>query len=117
MGKDMWSDHMRIEERSLALHAEIAKRLAAHPELLETARQNVARWIERDGEIPPWKEWREILKRPLSDIRQVLVSKDEDARSLRQSSPFCGLLSPRERWRIYESFTVGAYYKGRRQHR
>ncbi|MDD5206038.1 MAG: hypothetical protein PHS17_11495 [Desulfobacterales bacterium] len=112
----MWSDHMRIEERSIALHAEIAERLAASPELLETARRNIARWIERDGEIPPWKEWREILGRPLPEIIHVLVSPDENARRLRQSSPFCGLLTPRERWRIYESFTVGAYYQGRRQH-
>lgn len=112
----MWSDHIRIEERSLALHAEIAERLAACPELLETAKLNIDRWIERDGEIRPWKEWREILGRPLPEIIHVLVSPDENARRLRQSSPFCGLLTPRERWRIYESFTVGAYYQGRRQH-
>lgn len=47
----MWSDHMRLEERSLALHSEIARRLSAHPELLETAKKNLARWVERDGEF------------------------------------------------------------------
>jgi hypothetical protein len=112
----MRSDHMRIEERSLALHAAIAERLLADPGLLETAKRNIARWVERDGEIPPWNEWREILRRPLPEIIEVLVSPDENARRLRQSSPFCGLLTSRERWRIYESFTVGAYYQGRGQH-
>jgi hypothetical protein len=113
----MWSDHMRLEKRSLALHEEIARRLSASPELIEIAKENIARWVERDGELPPWKEWGEILDRPLPEIIGVLTSRDEKARHLRQSSPFCGILSPRERWRIYESFTVGAYDQGRRQHR
>lgn len=113
----MWSDHRRLEARSLALHEVIAGKLAANPEVLKIAKKNIARWIERDGEIPPWREWKEILVRPLPLIIDVLLSQDEKATSLRQSSPFCGLLTPRERWRIYESFTVGAYYQGRRQHR
>lgn len=113
----MWSDHMRLEARSLALHEVIAGRLAANPGLLEIAKGNIARWIERDGEIPPWREWKEILARPLPDIIDVLLSRDERATNLRQSSPFCGLLTPHERWRVYESFTVGAYYQGGRQHR
>lgn len=113
----MWSDHMRLEERSMALHEEIARRLSACPELLEVAKDNIARWIKRDGEISPWAEWKEILSRPLTEIINVLLSRDEKARHLRQSSPFCGLLTPRERWRIYESFTVGTYYQGGGQHR
>jgi hypothetical protein len=113
----MWSDHMRLEERSLALHEEIARRLSASPKLIEIAKENIARWVEKDGELPPWKEWREILDRPLTEIIGALTSRDEKATHLRQSSPFCGILSPRERWRIYESFTIGAYYEGRGQHR
>lgn len=91
----MWSDHMRLEERSLALHSEIARRLSARPELLDTAKKNLARWIERDGEIPPWREWGEVLSRSLQEITDILVSRDERATHLRQSSPFCGLLTPR----------------------
>ncbi|MEW6669966.1 MAG: hypothetical protein AB1512_32550 [Thermodesulfobacteriota bacterium] len=113
----MWSDHLRLEERSIALHEVIARRISARPELLEIAKENLARWIERDGEIPSWREWKEILTRPIAEIIEVLRSRDEKARRLRQSSPFCGLLTPGERWRIYESFTVGAYYQGGRQHR
>ena len=109
----MWSDHMRLEERSLALHEEIARRLSASPELIEVAKENLARWMERDRGLPPWKEWREILERLLPEIIAVLTALDEKARHLRQSSPFCGILTPRERWRIYESYTVGAYYQGR----
>jgi len=107
----MWSDHKRIEERSLHLHKEIARRLQEDPQLLQIAKGNLIRWMGRDGETPVWREWSEILKGPLSRILVVLLSPDERGVRLRQSSPFCGILSPKERWKIYESFTIRAYYQ------
>lgn len=113
----MWSDHKRIEERSLQLHQEIARRLQKDPQLLQIAKRTLLRWIARDGELPVWREWGEILNGPLSQVLSLLLSPDEYAARLRQSSPFCGILSPRERWKIYESFTIGAYYSSSREHR
>ena len=113
----MYSDHMRIEERSIALHGEIAKRLHTRRELVEVARKNLEQWIQRDGETPPLTEWKRILGQPLEDIINFLVSPGEKARQLRQSSPFCGILTPRERWKIYEAFSAGTYYQSRRKHR
>jgi hypothetical protein len=112
----MWSDHKRVEERSLALHEEIARRIRTNPELIMTANRNLERWMQRDGEKAVWREWKEILERPLSEIMDFLVSDDENGRRLRQSSPFCGILTPGERWAIYESFTVGTYYSRFREH-
>lgn len=113
----MRSDHERLEDRSLALHKEIAKRLSENPQLIQIAKANLDRWVERDGDLPVWREWREILNGPPKKVISMLISDDEESKRLRQSSPFCGILAPRERWCIYESFTVGAYYKGVRQHR
>jgi len=113
----MWSDHKRIEERSLRLHEEIARRLQKDPQLLQIAKGNLVRWIGRDGETPAWREWSEILDGPLSRVLSVLLSPDERGARLRQSSPFCGILSPRERWKIYESFTIRAYYPSSGEHR
>ena len=113
----MWSDHRRLEERSIALHLEIAKRIEANPGIISIAKKNLERWIKKDGELPVWREWREILGRPMDQILALLISPDENVRRLRQSSPFCGVLSPRERWKIYESFTVGTYYQSSREHR
>jgi len=62
-------------------------------------------------------EWRKILADSLENIIDQMVSPDERGRYLRQSSPFCGILTPRERWEIYESFEAGTYYQGRREHR
>lgn len=113
----MWSDHKRIEERSLQLHKEIARRLEEDPQLIKVAKKNLIRWIARDGEIPVWREWSELLNGALSQVLSVLLSPDERGTRLRQSSPFCGILSPRERWKIYESFTIGAYYSSSGEHR
>jgi hypothetical protein len=108
------SDHIRIEERSIALHEAIAQRLREKPELLELARENLDRWIEMSGETPAWRSWKRILGEPLDAIIQLLVSPDERSRELRQSSPFCGILSQKERWRIYETFSPGTYYQSGR---
>jgi len=112
-----WSDHKRIEARSLAMHRKIATRLRSQPSLLKIAKKNISRWLAQNGAIPNLVAWKELLKQPLPDILAVLVSSSESARDLRQSSPFCGILTPRERWLIYESFTVGTYYQGGGRHR
>jgi hypothetical protein len=112
----MWTDHQRIEERSLVLHKEIARRLQKDPQLLQIAKGNLIRWIARNGEIPVWREWSEILNGPMGQVLSVLISPDENAARLRQSSPFCGILSPRERWKIYESFTIRTYYSSSGEH-
>jgi len=113
----MWSDHKRLEERSIALHREIAKRVRANPELIVMVRKNLEQWIEKSGEIPVWNEWNKILGKSMDEIIGLMVSPGEKARQLRQSSPFCGILTPKERWKIYESFEAGTYYQGRREHR
>jgi hypothetical protein len=98
--------HTQIEERSIVLHRVIAERVSENPALLEVARTNLRRWVGRDGERLYWTEWEKILNSPLEDILALMVSPSEKARWLRQSSPFCGILTPRERWKIYESFAA-----------
>jgi hypothetical protein len=102
----MMLTHAQIEERSILLHRIIAQRVSENPALLEVARANLRRWVGQDGERLYWTEWEKILEGPLESILAFLVSPKETARRLRQSSPFCGILSPRERWKIYESFTA-----------
>jgi hypothetical protein len=81
----VWSDHKRIEERSLQLHKEIARRLQKDPKLLQIAKDNLIRWIDRNGETPVWREWSEILNGPLSKGLSVLLSPDEKGARLSQS--------------------------------
>jgi hypothetical protein len=97
--------HARIDRRSLALHRAVARKLRAHPELLAIAHDNLARWSSLPGGSQPyWDAWREILSRPLPEILDLLREDSERMTALRQATPFAGVLTPAERWAIYERF-------------
>ena len=48
--------HRLAEERSLALHREVARRLKVDPALLETARERVQGWLESGFVSRTWAE-------------------------------------------------------------
>lgn len=90
------------------MHAVIARKIERNPELLEIARRNIARWSNQrnSAELPWLKEWRDILKQPWQSIAALITEPSENAARLRQSSPFAGILTNQERWRIYEAFRL-----------
>ncbi len=92
-------DHRLIDERSLAFDRLIAAKLSLDPALLDKARLNLSRWLETSDNrsVPDLPEWRRLLDGPLAEILALLESTDERATRLRQSSPFCGILTPAER--------------------
>src|SRR3954466_7316605 len=96
--------HERQDAVSLELGRRVAVRLRAAPELLSVARENLVRWSRRNADCPSllrcYEEWGGILGRPLEDICEVLCAETEESQRLRQSSPFAGILSPREVWAI-----------------
>jgi len=93
--------HRVAEERSLALHEEVVRRLRARPELLEQARRRVKRWAD-DGSVSRRyvSAWRDLLSQPLDRIVAVLLDPGERAAALRQTSPFAGVIDSATRWRI-----------------
>jgi len=97
--------HRQIEERSPAMAREIVARIDQDPARagLAKARATCKRWYERSPS-PAIKEWLGILERPWEEIRAVLLDPSEEGRRLRQSDPFCGILTPSERWRIYRQY-------------
>ncbi|UCF95242.1 MAG: hypothetical protein JSW39_14180, partial [Desulfobacterales bacterium] len=106
----IFSDHMRIEARSLALHRAVAGKIRENPQLMEKVREKLKdrlRAYSAQGLMPPGalSEWEAILEGgSLNGILQFLVSPGEEARRLRQSSPFAGILSPQQRWKIYAAY-------------
>jgi hypothetical protein len=102
---DLLSQGMRshewIDAPSLALHEAVAARLQAEPQLLEeVARANLRRWLAASS-AAPLREWQRLLDTlSLSQLLQLLRSREEQAMRLRQSSPFAGLLTPAERQAI-----------------
>ncbi|MGH7436578.1 MAG: hypothetical protein ACRENE_12965 [Polyangiaceae bacterium] len=94
--------HRLAELRSLAYHRVIVERLHSDPRVLADARARVRGWIE-EGRAPHYAgRWQQLLSRPQEELCAVLVDDGDDARALRQATPFAGVLAPRERWRIWE---------------
>ena len=97
--------HERIDKRSLAMHAVIAERLRRDPSLLHHARVNLRRWRATCSPrvAPAFEEWEAILDGDFTSLLDLLVSPDERATRLRQSSPFAGprFISPKERADIF----------------
>jgi hypothetical protein len=97
--------HERLDRRSLELHRRIARKIQESPELIEIARDNLERWSAASGRSQPyWDAWREILERPLAEVLELMQRDDERMTALRQATPFAGILSPAERWAVYEEF-------------
>jgi hypothetical protein len=100
--------HQRIDRRSLELHRAIADKLRAQPELIEIARENLARWaVGVSRSKPYWDAWSEILSRPLGEVLDLIVEDSERMTAMRQATPFAGVLEPAERWAIYARFESG----------
>lgn len=90
------------------MHRVIAERLRSGDlSPLERARSNLERWEHQFGGALPaaYLEWVAILDSGLDAVLRVLDEGDEDAVRIRSSSPFAGVLNPRERWEILRRAT------------
>ncbi|MGZ8939525.1 MAG: hypothetical protein ACXW32_09980 [Limisphaerales bacterium] len=88
--------HQRIDDINSHQDRIIASRLRRDRHVLEIARDNLRRWIRRDGRKPRpvFLEWQRIIERLTpNEIATFLTSDTAMARRLRQSSPFAGVLS------------------------
>ena len=109
-----YSDHRRLDERSLALHQLVAEKVQADPVLLDKARENVRRWQNANGGASPaLAEWAQILAAPASQVIALLAERSERATRLRQSSPFAGILTEEERRTIYKLYSARTYHPRR----
>lgn len=82
----------------------IAQRVAADPGRIEVARAHMLAWAARNT-LSPWyvERWLALLDGPLPTLLAKLVEDSEDARALRQSSPFAGVLDAHERRAIHRA--------------
>lgn len=91
--------HDRARARSLAYHRAIARRL--RKPMVDEARHVLFRWREQGRIDQRYADrWKDVLDRPISEIRRTLVEESQEADDLRQNSPFAGQLSEPERLRI-----------------
>jgi hypothetical protein len=89
---------------SLALNERVAMALERDPALLKVGADNLARWSRQNADAPSllacYAEWGAIISRGLCEVVRVLRDTSDEAQRLRQNSPFAGVLTPREVWRI-----------------
>lgn len=97
--------HSQIDQRSLAMARAIVARIDRDPARagLAKAKETCRRWMERCP-LPAHREWSSLLDRPWEEVRSLLLEESESGQRLRQSDPFCGILTPQERWEIYRAF-------------
>jgi excisionase family DNA binding protein len=98
----------REQEQSRWLHAAIASRLVAEPDLvLGHARMNLDRFdaVHVGTMAAHWLGlWRDALDAGPDQVLTTLTSETLQAAEMRQNSPFTGILPPDERRAVLESF-------------
>jgi len=95
--------HARIDARSLAMHRAIAEKIRNRPGLLDAARENIRRWRRRGVDVSAFDEWEAILDRGIEETVRVMTDPSEESARLRHSTPFTGMLTPKERRRFFEA--------------
>lgn len=93
----------RSDERSIALHKEIAEKLRSNPNLWDVPKKNIIKWKKMKDRLPQaFIEWENILsKKTEEQILSILEDDSEDSIRLRSSSPFTGILNESERKTIF----------------
>jgi excisionase family DNA binding protein len=103
------SQHMtRDQLRSLWLGYAVAGQLVEDPSgVLSKAHENLARLrqVHKRGQAARWlNEWAKLLDGPIEDVLDVLTSRSQRARELRQNTPFAGVLPESERQQVLRQF-------------
>lgn len=97
--------HRLLELRSQAMHQRIAEKLLANPQIIKDALRTLAAMRQQHPAGRPYHDhWERLLRGDRIRLLQMLTADTEEARALRQESPFAGALKPEERLRILERF-------------
>ena len=88
-----------MDRVNLEMCRAIAEKVRRKPSLMRIARRNLSRWKKK---VRPWpralREWEGIMDRnSLERVLEILTQDNDEGQRLRQSDPFIGILSERER--------------------
>ena len=94
------------QARTLALHVMIAEKINRDLSLLDIVYRSFRRWQDKSRAVPgdALRMWRAALRLPWPQIAALLTEQSERGVKLRSTAPFFGILSARERERIFAAF-------------
>src|ERR1700677_4923803 len=101
MSSHAYSDHQRLDARSLALHCLVAEKLLANPALIAQARATLARLRTQTAEpvLPSYfVEWERVLAGGSVELAAFLTSTSEDAAGARDRVRRAQLRRTKVRW-------------------
>ena len=92
--------HQEIDERTLAMHRLVVEKIRQDPDLFDKAQATLARWrqVVSINSQPYLHEWESLMNQGMEVCLAAAVEESEHATALRQSSPFAGLLTHRDRF-------------------
>jgi hypothetical protein len=92
--------HQEIDARSLALHRLVAEKIRHNPHLFQNIVDTLKRWRTTvDSASQPYlAEWDHLVALGMDSCLSASVEESQRADALRQCSPFCGVLTARERF-------------------
>ena len=90
--------HPHIGARSLEMARIVVERIDAEPSLFNVSHENLKRWRWLHGTLGrASKEWGQLLKRPWSEIRAIVLEGSDEGPRLRSTHPFRGIVTEEER--------------------
>jgi hypothetical protein len=93
------SGHGRPERQSLAYHRALSKQLRRP--MIDEALHVIWKWRD-EGKLDERyaRQWEDVLRQPVSEVKRAISTDSPFARDLRQNSPFAGMLTEAERRKI-----------------
>ena len=101
--------HDLIDRRSLELNRLVAEKIRRQPELMDSVRSRLERTLREsrlsESSKDALREWQTILStHSLNELLEILTEDSDEGQRLRQSSPFSGILSQRERLEVFRRY-------------
>ena len=101
--------HDLIDRRSLELNRLVAEKIRRQPELMDSVRSRLERTLREsrlsESSKDALREWQIILStHSLNEVLEILTEDSDEGQRLRQSSPFSGILSQRERLEVFRHY-------------
>ncbi len=95
-----------MDARNLAQSRLISEKIRRQPELFHRVEETLKRWKKVRRPFPAClKEWESILRRhKMEQVLEILTQDNEEGNRLRQSDPFCGIMTKEERLKFLDHY-------------